>query len=132
MSKRKIDVIGFSKDVKNGLSDAELMTKYKIPSQNILEGLFEKLIANSRVSKDEIYSRYQKEEIEFHEIEESTKTKITVKFVLAWIFGVLFLLAGIGKLFSSFVSGIIFRLSPSKLKIYNRNQLLHYLTMNTI
>jgi len=29
-------------------------------------------------------------------------------------------------------NGVIFRLSPSKLKIYNRNQLLHYLTMNTI
>jgi len=59
MSKRLINPQEFLEDLKEGTSDTELMKKYDIPFQSILEDLFDKLVVNKLATQDEIDNRYK-------------------------------------------------------------------------
>jgi len=54
VNSRKINISDFSLDIKKGTSDEDLMAKYQIPSQHILEGLFKKLIDLKIAPQNEI------------------------------------------------------------------------------
>jgi hypothetical protein len=53
----RIPIVEFIEDIRQGMADHDLMTKYSIRNQKTLLTAFDKLMESGRVTREELYNR---------------------------------------------------------------------------